>query len=966
MEQITLTYIPKPFTPHVGRITRQLDHVPGRTINQYLAGMAGGDVVITLDDFTLCAVRNGIQVDSLADVPDPGDVITLYFVPAGPAIGPLMIGGYGLYAGWSYATIAFMMFITFTLGKIASATGNKPRYDTPKPSQFDDATYGWEPGANPTIEGTSISVLYGRRLITPPVISKHIDMTDFGDQVLRRLFALCEGGSGSGDAIALVDWDIDANYKALYINGQHYTSFNLNRADQSTVDQCTYGEASNSGTGINPNYAFDDLAYTWATGSIDGSYSIIYDFGSSFRIIVQKYTILSDIGTIYGLWYTCPTAWTFDGSQDGITWVTLDTQSGQSPTNRTEYSGFTNNTLYRYYRIHPTAFYLSGEMRDPHVLFYEIEMFGPTDTELSSPIQIEFKPGSVDQVAPTAFPETFSVREPGFQISTDYAAYSTTPGGSVTIVAFGLVFPRGLYSMDYSGAIGDETVVIAAQYRIAGGSWVDFSGSPFTIVANQTSVFRFYRQVDGLTAGEYEVQIKFNTAPATGGLHSNECRWEYLHEGIADDFTYPFTSLLSVSALASEQLNGSTPRITALVERPNVLVWENSAWVAKSATNPAWICYDILVNTRYGGAVTPDRILLSEFASWAAYCDNQRAKSAWTGSTAYAIGATVRPVAGGNGYYYEATAKLGSGTSGSTEPTWPTIPGETVIDNTGANQITWACRLNHIAEDLYFDTGISHQEALDIAGLLGRGSVVQRGTMWGCIYDAPAVPVQMFTVGNIVAGTFREQFLAFADRSNAIEFNYFDRERDYSRQVIESRSHDWDDETTVPNNAQETLYGCTWREQAEAFGAWRMACNRYLGRVVTFEADIDAVACQGGDLIMVPAKIIGGRIVSATSGSVTLDRSFTLLPGTTYYVSVRHQNDTIETMEIAAVGSPTTTATLTLKSGTSWVLIPVLYAVYAMGTSADVTKSYRVTRITRSGDQRRKITALEYREEIYL
>ena len=449
-------------------------------------------------------------------------------------------------------------------------------------------------------------------------------------------------------------------------------------------------------------------------------------------------------------------------------------------------------------------------------------------------------------------------------------------------------------------------------------------------------------------------------------MHTNQCRWEYLQEGISDTFTYPYTALLSLSALATQQLNDSIPRISALVERPYVLVWENSAWVAKSATNPAWICYDLLVNTRYGGAVDPDRILLAEFTAWAAYCDNQRAKSAWLSGHTYAMGATVRPVAGGNGYYYEATSVAGAGTSGSTEPTWPTTTGETIIDHAGANQVVWTCRLNHISEDLYFDTGISHQEAIDIAGLLGRGSVVQRGTMWGCVYDAPAVPVQMFTVGNIVAGTFREQFLAFADRSNAIEFNYFDRERDYSRQVIESRSHDWDDETTVPNNAQETLYGCTWREQAEAFGAWRMACNRYLGRVVTFEADIDAVACQGGDLIMVPAKILGGRIVSATSGSVTLDRSFALLPGTTYYVSVRHQNDTIETMEIAVVGSPTTTATLTLKSGTSWVLIPVLYEVYAMGTSADVTKSYRVTRITRSGDQRRKITALEYREEIYL
>lgn len=53
--------------------------------------------------------------------------------------------------------------------------------------------------------------------------------------------------------------------------------------------------------------------------------------------------------------------------------------------------------------------------------------------------------------------------------------------------------------------------------------------------------------------------------------------------------------------------------------------------------------------------------------------------SAWQGTHAYLVGATVVPTVA-NGHFYTATAP---GTSGSTEPTWPT-DGSTVSDGSGA------------------------------------------------------------------------------------------------------------------------------------------------------------------------------------------------------------------------------------------------------------------------------------------
>lgn len=53
----------------------------------------------------------------------------------------------------------------------------------------------------------------------------------------------------------------------------------------------------------------------------------------------------------------------------------------------------------------------------------------------------------------------------------------------------------------------------------------------------------------------------------------------------------------------------------------------------------------------------------------------------WFGATPYALGATIKP---GNGYRYRATT---GGTSGGTQPTWPTTAGLQVTDS----GVTWTC-----------------------------------------------------------------------------------------------------------------------------------------------------------------------------------------------------------------------------------------------------------------------------------
>lgn len=63
----------------------------------------------------------------------------------------------------------------------------------------------------------------------------------------------------------------------------------------------------------------------------------------------------------------------------------------------------------------------------------------------------------------------------------------------------------------------------------------------------------------------------------------------------------------------------------------------------------------------------------------------------WAATTAFTLGQIIRQATPTSPPYGQvAVSTSGTGTSGSSEPTWPTTPGNTVVDNSGANQIIWS------------------------------------------------------------------------------------------------------------------------------------------------------------------------------------------------------------------------------------------------------------------------------------
>ena len=117
------------------------------------------------------------------------------------------------------------------------------------------------------------------------------------------------------------------------------------------MNVATGGTASDSANNpTNARSAFDQNSGTeWFYSGVSGW--LQYDLGRMG--IVQRYTVTSS----FDLVPRDPKNWQFQGSNDGATWTTLDTQSNQMFAERFELKTYTvaSPASYRYYRLNITA-----------------------------------------------------------------------------------------------------------------------------------------------------------------------------------------------------------------------------------------------------------------------------------------------------------------------------------------------------------------------------------------------------------------------------------------------------------------------------------------------------------------------------------------------------------------------------------------------------------------------------------
>lgn len=468
-------------------------------------------------------------------------------------------------------------------------------------------------------------------------------------------------------------------------------------------------------------------------------------------------------------------------------------------------------------------------------------------------------------------------------------------------------------TIDIYGFRFDKAKLLAAS---KGLYTIEMADSENRITGAKAGNVRRQFRVDNLPAGRYKVRVTVTDRSAKIDSSRDAVRiwWTQLSSIIYDDFCYPGVALLGIKAKATDQLSGGQPQLEFIKERATIYAWNpaTQAYEGKAANNPAWAAYDFI----HGAERLMD--------------------------------------INNHAYVYE----------------YKGVPKELMLYDQFKQWADNCDRLNlkinlEVTTLKDFWTIVNQ----DIAPV-GRGMVVQFGTKFGCIYDHATQPVQLFTMGNIVQGSFSLSYLSTDERADSIELTYVDAEKEYEKTTLTIYSDDYDT-LDIPNQpTQIAMHGITSYEQAYREGKYQLYCNRLLTKTISFKADVEAIGCMVGDVIQVahdvPQWSISGRVLEV------LDDGSVILPIDPDEITM--STDQYDLMIRSSEDNTLTTYSLTSLSGAYGEVKAVAVGnkinaedgdLFSLGKVESVVKPFTVTGITRSKDLEYTITAIEYADGIF-
>jgi predicted phage tail protein len=514
----------------------------------------------------------------------------------------------------------------------------------------------------------------------------------------------------------------------------------------------------------------------------------------------------------------------------------------------------------------------------------------------------------------------------------------TTVDSDVEAFEIHLRCNNGLYQQNSSsGDIQSWSVSYRVEYKLhSEGTYTDLGVT--NISAKSRSVVRRVYRKAGLTPGQYDIRItRTSDDSSLDPLKQGDLSLFQIDEIKTDDLSYPNTALLGLQLLATDQLSGSMPNITAVVKGKKVLVpdvrnagvpvnWEDYYWdgsdyrlladdtlltwngtiyTEKYSANPVWCLRDLIVNERFGLGeyISTQNLDTASLLEMSRYCEEK--------------------VPDGQGGF-EKRFRL-----------------DVVIDsNNKALDILIQLCATFNAMPVYSGGGISFK------------------------IDKPSTPTQLFGMGNIIKDSFAQSWKTLKEVPNVIEVQFTDKEKNYRQETIA-----YIDEEALasgePMRKSQVRLFTTRVSYAIRAARYALKVARYINRSVNFKAGIDAVACQAGDIISlshdVPQWGFSGRVQeNSTNTLIKLDREMVIEDGKSYKIQVRSSDDSIEERLIT---SPT--GNHTEVECVAFTYAPQAFDVYAIGETSKVKKDFRVVSVQREGKNEVQISALEYSEAVY-
>jgi hypothetical protein len=724
-----------------------------------------------------------------------------------------------------------------------------------------DEQYGWDYDArNAVTEGAPVPVLYGERLLTPPVVMQKARTDNgTGDSTLEVIYAVADGGGGFSD---MVEYPLDAdgevqakinhaswrNYNSSY-SGSSGGNGNLMRANGVGVEVgVNYNPSTGAGGTVRPS-----LTDGKTSGNPVNQSSIttlhwtlkkrVSPTSVSVYSLHKRGAYKAIIGfTLYGK--TLQGVWKVVGASNGYTeddGVVVCRYRPKTPDLTAKYQEYYVGNFSWLSTAAPR-----GGSGEPSVT--EVAMTGTTSNSgvgMNGEATIQVNQGTYSQTPHSLQDGTWASLSVEKTLDTDDFVFRTSPGGNPDRLGIHLVFPYGLYSIDdQTGEFTPKSVKISGMYRPYGsGEWLPFNGLSVggTVISgnDQSQKMLYYEQdVSSIGAESYEVCVKFAVDPAPGTGEQCECQWAGLDEGWSFECSYPRTATALLKMLATQLINGSAPQFRILAARRTLNVYDavNGEWVEAPASNPAWVAYDLIVrpvfddrapntapsaSTLLREAYPHNGVLYSDFKSWADFCDGQG-----------------------------------------------------------------------ITMSMYYDGVTTVKSALEYVCDIGRAAIVNRGSVLGVYVDrrarigADGNPDAVFSFddSNVVQGSWRCVYRSPNDLFTQVNVTFYDKERDYNRFTVMAREDGADDGNRDQNIKDVTLLCCDDRKVAEEYADYMLKQN-LIRRSFEWKGDLDAMPLDIGDVV----KLYDDYVVVT---GVTFDKQFGRTFRAVEYVDGRFEQKT--------------------------------------------------------------------------
>jgi hypothetical protein len=527
--------------------------------------------------------------------------------------------------------------------------------------------------------------------------------------------------------------------------------------------------------------------------------------------------------------------------------------------------------------------------------FYNITVQNPIwqNTSVSLPNWIPS-----DNSAAIEYPSDVEVVEGGLLTKSAGAAgvwvQRQTARDKVTHIEFDI---SGRLFINGSSGPQTATVEVEMHYRnLAGGAWVT-AGIVTLSNGDTTPVRQTYRYATPID-GQYEVRVRINTDDTADSRRVQEIRFEGHRAYNRDNTGYPYQHRVGVTIQATKQLNGALDRWSSIASAKTWVytggaVWDGSNagsganWAWQETSNPAWWFLYFLLGGFENDSVPVGHPLFNR--GW------MLGESATNRLRLFGCG---RP--------------------------------HVEIDYTSI--VKWAayCVSKDLQFDAVLDSNRQADEVLQDIARIGRASRNQSSGKMGVVYMQASDPtVQMFGMGNIVAGSFSVGYITTKE-IDEIVLTYVDRDENYSSRQVRA---------IVPNTPQPlkdaaiNLWGCTRASQAQREVNLVAAEQAFLRRRVSFVTDIEGLQCQRLDVItlghdltnwaqtgrVMDFVVVGGRITA-----VKLDRDLDPISTGSAWIQWRNPHGGFVSAQIASNST-------VISAGTAIALITSIGDAHAAG-----------------------------------